>query len=887
MDSDTQSLMTRVVQLLSAVETDSEKVAKQALILLREIEAKPDPDAEVLALTFRCYGLALRGCGRIQEALIWLERSVNSALAGDLQSIAALSRLALASCLSMTGDFDAALQQTEKALPLLSAVEVAAALSRRAIFLQRLERTADAGVAYEEAIARALADDQVLVLAKALNNRGLFRVDLGEMKNAAADLLASSKLFLELGLVDTSASIDHNLGWCFARQGLVVEALDAYARSDVKGGLGSSATWEGAFDRAEVYVSARLLPEALHSATHALRLARQAGFESEVPVITFQLGRIQATLGDVLAAEKCFAIVQDRFQDQGRHVSAAAAQICRVLVSNESPPEQTLQAPSATSDDDPHGYRDTVVDVAYGELLRMRFRSQPASTEKLVWIQSQLEPRLSSSNSLTRVQAYAARILMLGTGGSFGGALHDGLLHAARDLFEELERHLDGIHSHELRTVVVDKLELEALFCMAALSIGDPAIFGLWINRLRSAVTTPTQRTPSTSSISSTEPETQERETQEQKAIEPVDLKNLRHSSGGPQRNALEFAVRTTNWMAKSERSVVENPSAHPSFPIAPGTGQVYLVYAQNSTNLVVSIITENSETIEILGSLKDIRTRSESVCLGAAALFGSNNMGAQATEQRAGSVIRAVDRLESLVLPASLPPGNLLISATGVLGSVPWNLFSRLAGRPVVLTSSLQRSSLAAATQPAWIEGIRVAVVEGPDLEHASREVGAVAALYRDPIVLQGSEATVEAVSDLMTSVDLLHVAAHGHRRTDNALFSGIELFDGPFMAYDIERLSKTPKTVVLSCCDLGAANSQGAFGLLGFSGALVSRGSLQVAGALLPVSDQMSLPVMVRLHTAIISGLSVAQALSEAVANADEQFQRVTAGSYVVKGP
>lgn len=884
MDSHGQFLRTEVFQLLDSVEVDPEVVARRALILLKKVEASQTSDAEVRALALRCYGLAVRGCGQIHEALVWLEKSVESALASGLHSIAASSRLALASTLSMTGDFGTALQQTENALPLLPAIEVAAALSRRAIFLQRLERTAEAIVAYEEAIERARADDQALVLAKVLNNRGLFRVDLGSMEEAATDLLESSEQFLDLGLVGASAAGDHNLGWCFARQGLVVEALDAYARSDVKGGLGSSATWPGAFDRAEVYVSARLLPEALHSATHALRLARQAGFESEVPVITFQLGRIQATLGDVLAAEKCFAIVQDRFQDQGRHVSAAAAQICRVLVSIEALPEQTLQAPSATSDDDPHGYRDTVVDVAYGELLRMRFRSQPASTEKLVWIQSLLESGLSSSNSLTRVQAYAARILMLGTGGSFGEALHDGLLHAARDLFEELERHLDGIHSHELRTVVVDKLELEALFCMAALSIGDPAIFGLWINRLRSAVTTPTQRTPSTSS---TEPETQERETQEQKAIEPVDLKNLRHSSGGPQRNALEFAVRTTNWMAKAERSVVENPSAHPSFPIAPGTGQVYLVYAQNSTNLVVSIITENSETIEILGSLKDIRTRSESVCLGAAALFGSNNMGAQATEQRAGSVIRAVDRLESLVLPASLPPGNLLISATGVLGSVPWNLFSRLAGRPVVLTSSLQRSSLAAATQPAWIEGIRVAVVEGPDLEHASREVGAVAALYRDPIVLQGSEATVEAVSDLMTSVDLLHVAAHGHRRTDNALFSGIELFDGPFMAYDIERLSKTPKTVVLSCCDLGAANSQGAFGLLGFSGALVSRGSLQVAGALLPVSDQMSLPVMVRLHTAIISGLSVAQALSEAVANADEQFQRVTAGSYVVKGP
>jgi CHAT domain-containing protein len=105
--------------------------------------------------------------------------------------------------------------------------------------------------------------------------------------------------------------------------------------------------------------------------------------------------------------------------------------------------------------------------------------------------------------------------------------------------------------------------------------------------------------------------------------------------------------------------------------------------------------------------------------------------------------------------------------------------------------------------------------------------------------------------------------------------------------MAYDLERLSKTPKTVVLSCCDLGAANSQGAFGLMGFSGALVSRGSREVVGALLPVSDEMSLPVMVGLHKAMISGLSVSQAVSQGVLNANGQVERVTAGSYVVKGP
>jgi CHAT domain-containing protein len=251
--------------------------------------------------------------------------------------------------------------------------------------------------------------------------------------------------------------------------------------------------------------------------------------------------------------------------------------------------------------------------------------------------------------------------------------------------------------------------------------------------------------------------------------------------------------------------------------------------------------------------------------------------------------------------------------------------LFSRLAGRSIMLSSSVPSTEMAAqdpitqdpttntfttntltkdtvttdtvttntvttATKKRFEKlgrhGIRVGIVGGPGLEHGSREVDALAELYGDPLVLQGSEATVDAMCDLLNSADVVHVAAHGHRRVDNALFSGIELYDGPLMAYDIERLSRTPETVILSCCDLGAANS-GAFGLLGFSGAMVSRGTRQVAGAVLPVSDEMSRLIMVRLHTSMMQGMSVSEALAHGVTTAGSLLERVTAGAYVVKGP
>ena len=482
-------------------------------------------------------------------------------------------------------------------------------------------------------------------------------------------------------------------------------------------------------------------------------------------------------------------------------------------------------------------------------------------------LESILEGGLESTNSLTRVQSCAARLAIRTDQSTPPDVPQTAVEQAAEQLFGELENHLEGIHSQELRTIGVDRLELEALFCSAAIALQDPHTFELWIGRLRSAISTPTRGHLS----------------------EFVELNTLREPNAGPERNALEFAVRSSHWTSRPP-SLGSVNNTEPFQPlVTPEKGQVVLMYAQDGTNVVVSIITEHSQTIETVGSLKDIRTRTQSVCLGAAGLFGSRAGGTKRGEERAASLLRAIDQLQVLVLPVSLPSGDVVISTTGSLGTVPWYLFPRLVARSITLTSSSsgRRRNTPGEASP---NRVRVGIVEGPGLDHGAGEVDAVAEFYNDPIVLRGTQATVQAVSDLLTSTDLVHVVAHGRRRVDNALFSGIELVDGALMAYDIERLRSTPKTVVLSCCDLGAANSQGAFGLLGFSGALVSRGTSQVAAAVLPVSDEMSKAVMVRLHRAIKKGKkgrSVSQAVADAVANAESLFERVTAGSYVVKGP
>jgi CHAT domain len=48
-----------------------------------------------------------------------------------------------------------------------------------------------------------------------------------------------------------------------------------------------------------------------------------------------------------------------------------------------------------------------------------------------------------------------------------------------------------------------------------------------------------------------------------------------------------------------------------------------------------------------------------------------------------------------------------------------------------------------------------------------------------------------------------LAHIAAHGVFRSDNPMFSHLRLVDGPLTVYELERLARPPRTVILSACD------------------------------------------------------------------------------------
>ena len=230
-------------------------------------------------------------------------------------------------------------------------------------------------------------------------------------------------------------------------------------------------------------------------------------------------------------------------------------------------------------------------------------------------------------------------------------------------------------------------------------------------------------------------------------------------------------------------------------------------------------------------------------------------------------SVLRhAADRLDATLFgpfARQLEGRALVVIPTGPLQSLPWSILRSCAGRPVTVAPSAALW-YAAQRRESQTQG-RVTVACGPGLPGARAEAEAVAAIYRTT-ALVGSAATVDAVTERLSQANLVHLAAHGHVRADNPLFSSLRLADGPLTVFDLERLERVAPTLVLAACDSGRPVVCTGDELLGFGASLLSLGAQQLVGSVVPIPDAETAPLMVAFHRQLADGQHVAGALSQA---------------------
>ncbi|GHE45088.1 CHAT domain-containing protein [Streptosporangium violaceochromogenes] len=204
-----------------------------------------------------------------------------------------------------------------------------------------------------------------------------------------------------------------------------------------------------------------------------------------------------------------------------------------------------------------------------------------------------------------------------------------------------------------------------------------------------------------------------------------------------------------------------------------------------------------------------------------------------------------------------------LVIVPTGALHTLPWPVLPMNAGRPVSV----------ACGAAAWLSGHRrlppreggVVAVAGPGLRYAEAEADMVGALHPGAERISARRAAVTAA---LERAEVAHLAAHGMFCPRSPLLSGLDLDDGPLMAYDLLGMGTPPRLVVLSACDAGMAHAPADGAPLGLAGTFLARGTQCVIAGLVPVRDEETLGLMTAFHRLLAAGRPPARALATASA-------------------
>lgn len=332
-----------------------------------------------------------------------------------------------------------------------------------------------------------------------------------------------------------------------------------------------------------------------------------------------------------------------------------------------------------------------------------------------------------------------------------------------------------------------------------------------------------------------------------------------------PEREAeLRQRVRERAWQHKGSGEVAD-PVTLDELRTALSDDTALVAYVVTA-DAVVALVVVSTGTAWI-----DLGHRAELDAL-LGGLLPDLDMAATDLPDAMGAFIRAelAQRLDSiadlLVAPVLEVVGDrrVVLTPSGVLSGVPWTLLPGYVGRPVTLAQSAT-AWLARRTSP--LRTTSAGFVAGPRVARAEDEVVAAAKEWPEARVLLGGDATASAVSALADSIDVLHVAAHGRHSAENAMFAGLQLVDGPWFGYDIDRLQRVPDVVLLSACEVGRSTVRWGEELIGMTTAWLHAGARCVIASPAAINDQAAYGVLVAVHERLAAGLDPAAALAEAV--------------------
>lgn len=849
-------------------------VAGEALQLARR-----DRDTRGQAAAYRVQSQAHLTLGNAGESLRDARLAVSMARRTGDAGTQTEAHIALAVALWRRGSLSAALRQLETAAPHAPTELTGRLLAQRGTILSEVGRPEEAMEAYRQALPLLRRAGEELREARTHNNLGVLYALNGNLTAAERSLTTARTMQTELGQDSMAADSCWNLGFVAARRGDVPQALALYDEAEATYVRCDVPNDELLLDRCELLLSVGLTSEARSVAARAVEQLDATGQSAFLAEGLLMLAQAALADGDSPAARQAADRAARLFTRQQRDRWALLARYVGVRADEHAGVESATVRRRA---------RRLIPALAHARLreqeldtriisARSALRAGSTSAARRDLAATAVAARRGSVDLKSR--AWHATALLRAAEGNRKGAQA-----AVRAGLAAVDRQRALLGATELRVhAALHGAELAMLGVRLAHETGSAEAVLIATERWRAgALRLPPARPPDDTRLAAELAALRSTTAALERAQLGSDggsdnsVNALRRQRGGLEQRIL----RLTRQAAGTAQTTSSVPSMAALKAALQGRQLVEIVRLDDE--LLAIVVGAGRPVLQPLGALEPAMQAAESIRFAVRRLAVGQGSAA-AAEQALASASARLDQLLFGPIRAELGTGPLVVVPPGPLQALPWSLLPTCADRPVVVAPSAASWLAAVQGRP---RGRGVAVVAGPELAGAEREVGRVAELYGRARRFAGVDATVEAVLAGMDGASVAHLAAHGRLRHDNPLFSSIQLADGPLTVYDLERLRQAPDLVVLPACQSGVTAALAGDELLGLTSALFGLGTRSIIAAVVPVDDRATEQLMIRLHHELRAGRTPSAALAATIPTQAALTERVTHGAFVCFG-
>jgi CHAT domain-containing protein len=831
--------------------------AERALALAR---VEGDPEAEVASLHALSWAQHVLGDPR---TLSTARAGIRLARRHGDRRRAALLRRRLALSLADKGSTEAAWREIDAAIAELRGAERAQSEVFRLAILRAAKRS-DSGV-HREVLASAAAALRLLKRngddiwrARIRFNRGLVHWERGELQAAEADLRAAHGLYEAVGAEAAAVDTVAALAEVSLARGEVVECLRTIEH--VKARLTDGELVFGLDAcHASALAQARRIVEAQALMTGYLERRARAGHLSRVSSRMLDLATMAMLGGDLPTAGRVAKQAERWFAARGQPVGAARARAIWLrarLQGGDLPRGAIRRALDAVDVLSQAGWRREALRT---RLLVSRIALAHGSSEA-ARTQLKLASALSVRGTVTdRIELCYVRALVRLAEGNSPAAVR--LLGGGLRLLEDYRAAFGAV---EFRATASGLgTELSELGLRIALDTDKPAAILVWAEHLRgNALRLPLVRPPA-------DPELRARQTELRQVASQI---RQAENTGKPARGLvacqveLEAAIRARSRLVRGHGGAVA-PIPRPREAVEALGERVLVEYVELDGVMRAVTLACGRTALHELAAV-DAAAQLEWLRFALRRWVRGGTSSARRAAHLANAHAAAAE-LERMLLEPLLPvlgDAPLVVVPTGELHALPWSALPSLRDRPVTVAPSLSL----------WVDRANrlrsrrrnIALVAGPHLRHATREVRELATVHPRAAVLHGDEATAGNAMSALDGAAVAHVACHGRFRADSPLFSSLELADGPLNVHELQRLRRAPELLVLSSCDLALSERHPGDELLGLAAALLAMGTRTIVASVVPVPDAAARRLMLAFHSELAAGAPPATALARAQA-------------------